>query len=179
MPSMQDVLNTLPKHETTLGAEPIPPERIGEPPENLGSELHPHQESESLTEELSSEHIDAIPDHTIAAPTVAPTAPQAPSATDVRASKDPLTRDIEKILEENLAESFTMMTPEQQNKFKTAGERVTAAIRQIIKSGIVQMKKVLSLISDWLRMIPGVNRFFLEKESKIKAEKILLLGGQF
>lgn len=176
---MQDVLNALPKHESTPSSAPVPPERMGEPSADLLPEMHPTQEAEPLAVELSSEHIDSIPDDTISAPPVVATTPQAPTATDIRASKDPLTRDIEKILEENLAESFTMMTPEQQNKFKTAGERVTAAIRQIIKSGIVQMKKVLSLISDWLRMIPGVNRFFLEKESKIKAEKILLLGGQF
>ena len=168
---MQDVLKTLPKHESPDQEAPLP-ERADSIPEILATET---ESSEPLEVELHTDHIASIPDTTSAPASVQPAAP----AQSLPTTKDPLTRDIERILEENLAESFTTMNPEQQLKFKTAGERVTASIRQIIKSGVVHIKKIRALISEWLRMIPGVNRFFLEKESKIKAEKILLLGGQF
>ena len=42
----------------------------------------------------------------------------------------------------------------------------------MIKAGMIQMKKILKLIREWLLIIPGVNKFFLEQEAKIKAEKI-------
>lgn len=174
MPSMQDVLKTLPKHEP-LEQQPSMPERLDAIPDARTSE--PETEaSEPLQVELHADHITSIPNSHI---DTASKQPVAAPTQSMPSTKDPLTRDIEKILEENLAESFATMTPEQQQKFKTEGERVTASIRQIIKSGVVHIKKILALISGWLRMIPGVNRFFLEKESKIKAEKILLLGGQF
>lgn len=169
---MQDVLKTLPKHEQAA-QQPPAPERLDPIPDTHASDVET-EPTEPLHVELRTDHITAIPNATIATPVAQSTV----SAT-VQAPRDPLTRDIEKILEENLAESFATMNAEQQQKFKTEGERVTASIRQIIKSGVIQIKKILALISDWLRMIPGVNRFFLEKESKIKAEKILMLGGQF
>lgn len=93
-------------------------------------------------------------------------------------AKDPLTHQIEKILEDDLGELYFQMAAETQLKFKLEGERVTSTIRQIIKSGIVKIKKILSLILDWLHIIPGVNKFFIEKEAKIKAEKILALHAE-
>jgi hypothetical protein len=40
----------------------------------------------------------------------------------------------------------------------------------------VQARKLLTLIRRWLVLIPGVNKFFLEKEAKIKVEKIVNLA---
>jgi hypothetical protein len=40
------------------------------------------------------------------------------------------------------------------------------------------VKKILALIRDWLKLIPGVNRFFLEQEAKIKTDKILLAAEE-
>jgi len=89
--------------------------------------------------------------------------------------KDPLTKHIEDILEEDLSDVYFTMQPEDQVKFKLEGEKATSRIRQIIKSGVIKMRKILSIISGWLKTIPGVNKFFLEKTAKIKAEKILNL----
>lgn len=175
MPSTQDVLNTLPKQERTL-QQLHAPERLDPIPDTLAPDDE-MESAEPLHVELRTDHIAAIPNDDITAPT--PHQIPANPTPSVRSAKDPLTRDIERILEENLADSFASMSPEQQQKFASEGERVTATLRQIIKSGVIHMKKILSLISGWLRMIPGVNRYFLEKESKIKAEKILILGGQF
>jgi hypothetical protein len=42
----------------------------------------------------------------------------------------------------------------------------------MIQSGKVNIKKIRNLIIRWLRVIPGVNRYFLEQEAKIKTDRI-------
>ena len=39
----------------------------------------------------------------------------------------------------------------------------------------LKVKKVVNLIKKWLTMIPGVNKFFLEQEAKIKTDEIVKL----
>ena len=39
----------------------------------------------------------------------------------------------------------------------------------------VKVKRVLELIYEWLKTIPGVNKFFLEQEAKIKTDEIMEL----
>jgi hypothetical protein len=39
----------------------------------------------------------------------------------------------------------------------------------------IHAKKVVELIRDWLLTIPGVNKFFLEQEAKIKTDRVLEL----
>ena len=39
----------------------------------------------------------------------------------------------------------------------------------------VKIDQIVSVIRRWLMIIPGVNKFFIEQESKIKAQKLLLL----
>lgn len=82
--------------------------------------------------------------------------------------------EIEEIMEEDLTELFLKMTPEQQAKFKQKGEITAGKIRELVASAKVQTKKILNLVIEWLKLIPGVNKFFLEQEAKIKTDKILL-----
>lgn len=48
-------------------------------------------------------------------------------------------------------------------------------IGTMLQATKVQTKKIVELLLAWLRIIPGVNRFFLEQEAKIKADKLLAL----
>ena len=41
----------------------------------------------------------------------------------------------------------------------------------------MKARKVLKLIKGWLKMIPGVSRFFLEQEAAIKAQKIMEIAA--
>ena len=109
-----------------------------------------------------------------AAPAVLPPEPYAPPAPPAPQDKDAMTQQIEEIMEEDLTDLFLKMTPEQQAKFKLEGEVTAGKIRQLVASAKVKTKKILLLIVDWLRLIPGVNKFFLEQEAKIKTDKILL-----
>ena len=90
--------------------------------------------------------------------------------------KDETTRGVETILEEGVEASYKQMTPVQQARFKQEGERVTSELTGMIKSLRVKAGKVLKLITGWLKLIPGVNRFFLIQEAKIKTDKVLALA---
>jgi hypothetical protein len=37
----------------------------------------------------------------------------------------------------------------------------------------VKMKRALQLVRDWLLCIPGINKFFLEQEAKIKVDRLV------
>lgn len=89
--------------------------------------------------------------------------------------KDPVTEEIEEILSEDLEAMYAKLTPEQRAVFKREGERVASTITVIIEKVKVGSKTILDLIRRWLRLIPGVNKFFMEQEAKIKTDKIMSL----
>lgn len=82
---------------------------------------------------------------------------------------------IEDILEEGLVELYQQLDAEQQRLFKEKGEETASKIAKLIASAKATARKIASLIIEWLKIIPGVNKFFLEQEAKIKADKILAL----
>jgi hypothetical protein len=82
-------------------------------------------------------------------------------------------KDIENILEEDLGEIYFKLTPEKQTEFKVKGEQTAKDISLLMQKTKVKAKKIIELIKDWLKVIPGINKFFLEQEAKIKADKIL------
>ena len=94
--------------------------------------------------------------------------PQAPLSPEEQEFKK-----VEGILEEGLEDMYTKMMPIEQQKFKIKGEETTNLILQLIHQHKIKIKKVFELIKKWLKMIPGVNKFFLEQTAKIKTDKIL------
>ncbi|WKZ29456.1 MAG: hypothetical protein QY323_01855 [Patescibacteria group bacterium] len=141
------------------GFEEVPaiPEQRNEVPETGAS-----FESPTPAVEQPSEPVPAAP---VASPAPAP----------IAAPKDPSVRAVEAILEEDLGDAFRKMTPEMQAKFRKEGERITAVIVEMVRNAKVNARLVLNMLARWLKMIPGVNRFFLTQEAKIKTDKILKL----
>lgn len=82
-------------------------------------------------------------------------------------------KQVEKILEEDLEEVYSNLPKEKQIEFKRAGEETAVKIVQLLNQTKIKIKKMISLIIRWLSIIPGVNRFFLEQEAKIKADEIM------
>lgn len=82
-------------------------------------------------------------------------------------------RRIEEILEEDLAEVYFNLSPQKQQEFKVKGEETTIKIINLLSKPKVKIKKIISLVRDWLKIIPGINVFFLEQVVKIKADKII------
>lgn len=84
-------------------------------------------------------------------------------------------RDIERVLEEDLDELYLALSPKQRQQFRVEGERTAAKIEILLKSVKIKLVEVIKIITGWLKLLPGINAFFLEQEAKIKAEKILFL----
>lgn len=89
--------------------------------------------------------------------------------------KDALYSEVEQILSEDLGDVYKSMAPGDQLRFKIKGEETAQTIHTLIQSAGATARKVLGLILTWLKMIPGVNKFFLEQESKIKTDEIMTL----
>lgn len=83
--------------------------------------------------------------------------------------------EVEKIMEEGLGEFYQSMPPEAQSKFRKKGEEVLLKLSIMVQDFKVQFKQALHLIRDWLLCIPGVNKFFLEQEAKIKVDQLIEL----
>ncbi len=90
-------------------------------------------------------------------------------------SDQELMRKIDGILSEGLTDVFLSMDANKQKIFKEEGERTVLKIKEIVSGTKFKVKKVIELIKNWLKIIPGVNRYFLEQEAKIKADKIIKL----
>jgi hypothetical protein len=80
---------------------------------------------------------------------------------------------IESIMEEGLGEMYMKMLPPDQQKFRQKGEETANLIVKVLSQPKVKIKKIFELIRSWLKIIPGVNRFFLEQTAKIKTDRIV------
>ncbi|MCF7860592.1 hypothetical protein K9M09_03135 [Patescibacteria group bacterium] len=101
------------------------------------------------------------------------------------ALKEPLVNDdyrrrraaaIDDILEDGLDSFFLQMTSEEQKRFKEEGEKTTFKINQLLDKAKISVSKIVSLIKRWLSLIPRTNKYFLEQEAKIKADKIFKMN---
>lgn len=92
--------------------------------------------------------------------------------------RDEMTLRMEKILEERLQDSYARLPPLAKQEFKLKGEMTAVKIRELLNSTRAQAKKIFRLIFEWLKMLPGINRFFLEQEAKIKTDKIIELKNR-
>ncbi len=104
-------------------------------------------------------------------------ASDAPSVTpQVHTAEAQRIADIERILEEDLSEIYFKLPVSEQAKFRTTGEQAAREINTLLSSTTVKLKKIIEVITNWLKLIPGVNKFFLQQEAKIKADRLLNLN---
>lgn len=102
-----------------------------------------------------------------------PSSVQQPADDAVIAPATPEEQLIERIMEDGLGELYSQMPPDKQREFRQVGERTARQINQLLGATKVQISKIVSLIKDWLKIIPGINRFFIEQEAKIKTDELL------
>lgn len=126
---------------------------------------------ESFDEVVLQEDTVEPVDESSAEPVAPPSVPRA--VRPPLPPKDPMLADIERVLSEDLTDAFLAMPPDKQAAFKRAGEETAGRIREMLAAATVSAKKIFDQIREWLRMIPGINRFFVEQEAKIKTDKIL------
>jgi len=87
--------------------------------------------------------------------------------------------EIDQILADGLHEVFLSLTPDKQQEFKKQGEETVAKINILLSQTKTKVGQIISLIKQWLRLIPGINKFFLEQEAKIKADRIMKIKNKF
>ncbi len=87
--------------------------------------------------------------------------------------QDAMSVKIEKILEIGLADEYAKLSPIAKQEFKIKGEEITTKIRDLLQATNVKVKTIFYLIIEWLKVLPGVNNFFLEQEAKIKTDLII------
>ena len=86
---------------------------------------------------------------------------------------------IDVILSAGLNEIFLHLKAEEQQAFKKKGEETVTKINELLNKIKLKISTIINLIRDWLKLIPGVNKFFLEQEAKIKANQILKIKDKF
>lgn len=96
----------------------------------------------------------------------------------VAIKKSPLRHDIEKILEEDLRFLYLELSPERQLIFRQQGELTASRLEYLLSHAKIKIDYFVYLIRRWLALIPRINQYFLEQESKIKAEKVLFLKSK-
>lgn len=136
-------------------------------------------EADEAAYEQSSERLDDILHAETAPKTQIYAKPSGDSGVSVNDSyaitKDPIVIEVEKILEDGIGSFYGSLPENAKAEFKKKGEETASEISEMVRTFHVKFRKLLFLISDWLKTIPGVNRFFLEQEAKIKADRIMQL----
>jgi hypothetical protein len=92
-------------------------------------------------------------------------------------TKDEITLEVERILEEGLGDYVPDMPEEARQRFLKKGGEVAAQLSIAVRTLNVQVAIVVELIKEWLMTIPGVNRYFIEQESKIKTDLLVQLAN--
>lgn len=129
------------------------------------AEAAPERAVEEVVETAATEQVEAQ-------------RPGSPAAaqTTVTPTKDPVLKEVEQVLEEGLKDAYLAMDPGRRKAFRARGEEVARAIQAMVVRGKLKLRGIWKLIADWLRMIPGVNRFFVEQEAKIKTDRIIRIA---
>lgn len=92
--------------------------------------------------------------------------------------KSALQVKVEEVMANGLDASYQTMTPVQQERFRKKGEEIAKQIEDLTARFKLTARKVLHLLRSWLKLIPGINKFFLEQEAKLKADAIMKLGQE-
>ncbi len=87
--------------------------------------------------------------------------------------KDEITIEVEKILEYGLGDYIPDMPEEARERFLKKGGEVASQLSTMVRTLNVQVALVVTLIKEWLLTIPGVNRYYIEQEAKIKTDHIV------
>lgn len=166
-----------------ISGEPMKPERIPPAPktetdvqeEKLGeriTELVKQKEKEGVSTQKETGFLDESID---SLRKLLGVSKKKPRPTHIPQVRDALTIQIEHIMEEGLQEAYKELSTVEQQEFKIKGEETAWEIRALLKQAKLKIKTIFKLLVSWLKLLPGVNRFFLEQEAKIKVDKIISL----
>lgn len=87
-----------------------------------------------------------------------------------------LQKQVESVLSKGLDEIYLNLPASKREEFKKQGEKIAEKISRILTSAKINMREIIKLIKKWLMLIPGVNKYFLEQEAKLKADELIKLN---
>lgn len=151
-----------------VGAREKPPQQILPVEENP---LEADERAFEQSEEAADEFLEKA-EQEIAPKIVQPTATKPVISPVVPTKKDEVTIEVEKILEQGLGSMYATLPESAKPRFKQKGEQAALEISSMARTLKFHAKRALQLIRDWLLTIPGVNKFFLEQEAKIKVDLV-------
>jgi hypothetical protein len=102
----------------------------------------------------------------------------ATSAKSVISEYEEREKQIENFLARDLEEIYLGLPLDKQVEFRKEGEETARKINKLLEKTKINLGKIVNLIRKWLSLIPGVNKFFLEQEAKIKADEIVKLRNK-
>lgn len=146
--------------EVVLSQEQI---EIQPAPEAIETETTVEQQQEV---EKAAEEKKETPSQTVHTST-------APKKDEIIPQKSETLVKVEGIMQEGLEDIYLKMDPKTQNLFRQRGEEASQKIMALLSEMKIKVKKILTLIREWLLLIPNVNKFWLDQESKIKTDKII------
>jgi len=85
-------------------------------------------------------------------------------------------KKVENILADGMDMVFLSLDAGTQRVFKLKGEEVSNKITSLLLETKIKVGEITKLILEWLRIIPKVNKYYLEQEAKIKTDKILKIN---
>ena len=91
----------------------------------------------------------------------------------IMAAQSKQQKQIENILASGLNEIYLSLAPEKQKIIKKTGEETARKINKLLSKARINIGAIVKLIKKWLSLIPGINRYFIEQEAKIKADEII------
>lgn len=154
------------------------PERPTEPTPETGPETGPVVE---IAREVEREAEGAEAGEGAKEPKPAEPALQVAVAQDVpvkEISRDPLLIEVEGKLADGLWDAYKSMSPGVRAKFKAEGERIAHVAREGVASGKIAAESLLTMIIDWLKMIPHVDRWFLMQDAKLKTDALIRMSKE-
>jgi hypothetical protein len=109
-----------------------------------------------------------------------PAQPKEPTENQAVAKSNKSVRQgqIEQILEADLGEIYFQMDAQHQAMFKAGGEETAQKIDGLLIQAKVKSQQIFELIKSWLQLIPGINKWFVMQESKIKTDKIIRIKNE-
>ncbi len=135
-------------------------------------------EAEKPVEEAAEEYKkidDEKPKKSIYVKKAAPVAP----VKDEKEEKSEVYKELEEVLAEGLEGVYLSLDAKEQAEFRRKGEEATSKIEELVVNFKAKARDVLKLVKDWLLVIPKVNKHFLEQESKLRTDKVMMLAKKY
>ena len=160
--------------EKSISPEKIEKNLIKRPDQDFdipGSNTEKILTPEQKPEQVSDLENSGLDEKNSSSELVSPVMPvQSPSPQRLKEEKK-----VENILERDLKDIYQQLPDNKKQEFRLKGEETSKKIVDLLEKGKAKARDVMKLIINWLKVIPGVNRFFIEQEAKIKTDEIISL----